>query len=116
MSCGLASNRESTCTSLFGKSFAATLGDSLSFVFGFSGRHLANKKLQKKEWFQILSMYFGKYGDILLFALALIPNPIFDAIGLVAGVFAYNFFRFFAIVWVGRFIRYFLLASFGSTL
>lgn len=97
-------------------SFGATAGDALSFAFGASGRHLANNKLKKKEWFRILSEYFKKYGDILLFILALVPNPIFDAIGLIAGVFSYNFFRFFAIVWVGRFIRYFLLATFGSYL
>lgn len=97
-------------------SFGGTLGDTLSFVFGVTGRHLTNYKLKKKKGFRILSKYFNKYGDLLLFALALIPNPIFDAIGLLAGVFAYNLFRFFVIVWIGRFIRYFLLASFGSML
>ncbi len=97
-------------------SFGGTLGDTLSFVFGSTGRHLANHKLKKKSWFRVLSKYFKKHGDWLLFAFALIPNPLFDAIGLLAGVFAYNLYKFFFIVWVGRFIRYFLLASFGSML
>ncbi len=97
-------------------SLGATAGDSIGFAFGFTGRHLTKHKLEKKRWFRILEKYFKKHGNWLLFVFALIPNPVFDAIGLIAGIFAYPFFRFFLIVWLGRFIRYFILASFGATL
>src|SRR3989304_9698820 len=69
----------------FVSSFGATLGDAIGFIFGVSGRRLANNQLKKKTWYRILSKYFKKYGDFLLFTLALIPNPIFDAVGLLAG-------------------------------
>src|SRR3989344_2155549 len=97
-------------------SFGATLGETISFAFGASGRHLANHKLKNKKWFYILSIYFKKHGDIILFVFALVPNPLFDAVGLVAGIFGYNFFKYFLLVLAGRFIRYFLLASFCATL
>lgn len=97
-------------------SLGATAGDSIGFAFGFAGHKLTYHKLEKKKWFRVLEKHFKKHGDLLLFVFALIPNPVFDAIGLIAGIFAYPFFRFFLIVWVGRFIRYFILASFGSTL
>lgn len=97
-------------------SLGATIGDTIGFAFGFAGHKLTKHRLEKKKWFRILEKYFKKHGNLLLFAFALIPNPIFDAIGLIAGIFAYPFLRFFLIVWVGRLIRYFLLASFGSTL
>ena len=97
-------------------SLAATAGDSIGFAFGFASHKLTYHKLEKKKWFRILEKHFKKHGNLLLFAFALIPNPVFDAIGLIAGIFAYPFFRFFIIVWLGRLIRYFLLASFGSML
>ena len=97
-------------------SFGAAAGDTVGFVFGITGRNLAKHSLSRKKWFRILEKHFKKHGDWLLFVLALIPNPLFDAIGLIAGIFAYPLFRFFLIVWVGRFIRYYLLAIFGSLL
>jgi membrane protein YqaA with SNARE-associated domain len=97
-------------------SLGATAGDSIGFAFGFAGHKLTKHKLEKKKWFRILEKHFKKYRGWLLFAFALIPNPVFDAIGLIAGIFAYPFFRFFLIVLLGRLIRYYLLASFGSTL
>src|SRR3990167_4320226 len=97
-------------------SFGATLGETISFAFGASGRYLANHKLKNKKWFYILSIYFKKYGDIILFVFALVPNPLFDAVGLVAGIFGYNFFKYFLLVLAGRFIRYFFFASFCAKL
>jgi membrane protein YqaA with SNARE-associated domain len=97
-------------------SLGATAGDTIGFAFGFAGHKLTKHKLEKKKWFRILEKHFKKYRGWLLFAFAIIPNPVFDAIGLIAGIFAYPFFRFFLIVWFGRLIRYYLLASFGATL
>ncbi|MBI2049627.1 VTT domain-containing protein [Candidatus Roizmanbacteria bacterium] len=97
-------------------SIGVTLGDMISYLLGFSGRHLINHHLSKKNWFIYLEKHFERRGVWLLFLLALIPNPIFDAIGLIAGVFRYSPYKFFLIVVLGRFIRFWLLAKFGSAL
>lgn len=97
-------------------SLGATAGDAVSFIFGIAGQKLAKHKLEKKKWFAVLEKLFKKHGNWILFTLALAPNPIFDAIGLIAGIFGYSFYRFFLIVWLGRLIRYFFLAYFGSKL
>lgn len=97
-------------------SMGATLGDMVNYLFGFSGRHLANHHLSKKKWFIFLEEHFKRHGTWLLFLFALIPNPIFDAIGLIAGVFRYSAYKFFLIVVAGRFIRFWLLAKLGSFL
>lgn len=97
-------------------SLGATAGDTIGFAFGFAGHKLTKHRFEKKKWFRVLEKHFKKHGNWLLFIFALIPNPVFDAIGLIAGIFAYPFFRFFLIVWLGRIIRYYLLAFFGSTL
>lgn len=95
-------------------SLGSALGDMLSFLVGIAGRHLAHHKLKKKLWFRVLNDYFRKYGGWFLLLFAFMPNPFFDTIGIVAGVFAYSPFRFFTLVFVGRFVRFLSLASFGS--
>lgn len=94
----------------------ATLGDMVNYLFGFSGRHLADHHLSKKKWFVFLEKHFKRHGTWILFLFALIPNPIFDAIGLIAGVFSYSPYKFFLIVVAGRFVRFWLLAKLGSFL
>ncbi|HZJ18130.1 MAG TPA: VTT domain-containing protein [Patescibacteria group bacterium] len=95
-------------------SVAATLGDMIGFLVGFSGRKIILEKLEKKFWFSVLEDYFKKYGGLMLFFLAFIPNPFFDAIGLVAGIFVYSPKKFIIIVTLGRFLRYLILAGIGA--
>lgn len=97
-------------------SLGATAGDTINFLFGLSGRHLINHKLAKNKWFIFLEKKFKKHGNWLLFLFAFVPNPIFDIAGLIAGIFKFSLFRFFILVFVGRFIRYYILAKFGSLL
>lgn len=95
-------------------SLGSALGDVVSFIVGFTGRRIINHKLNQKIWFKVLEDYFKKFGGIILFVFALVPNPLFDSIGLIAGIFHYNIWKYFLIVFVGRLIRFFLLATLGS--
>ncbi len=97
-------------------SLGATLGDMVGFVFGFSGRKIVNHKLSAKKWFIILEKHFKKHGGWITFILAVIPNPFFDALGILAGVLNYSPKRFFLIMFMGRLLRYALLAEFGAFL
>lgn len=97
-------------------SLGAALGDLVSFAMGFSGRKLINHKLEKKAWFIVLEKVFKKHSIWVLFLFSIIPNPAFDVIGIIAGIFAYSPLRYFLIVFAGRFLRFLLLAKFGSYL
>lgn len=100
-------------------SLGATLGDMIFFLLGYSGRKLASGKKRsfvKKVFLTVIEEYFRKYGSIIIFLLALIPNPLFDGIGLIAGVFSYSPRKFFIIVLLGRIIRYWFLAVLGNNL
>lgn len=92
----------------------AGLGDTVSYLFGFSGRKVLNHKLSKKLWFRVMEDFFEKHGGWILFLFSLIPNPIFDSFGLIAGIFSYKYWRFLTIIVVGRFIRFLIFAYFGS--
>lgn len=95
-------------------SFGTSFGDMVSYLFGHSGRHLALVNLRKKIWFKIFEDIFRKYEAIAIFMFAIIPNPLFDAVGLFAGVFGMNPIKFFLIMFTGRFARDVLLAFFGN--
>jgi membrane protein YqaA with SNARE-associated domain len=92
----------------------ASLGDMIGFLFGHSGRHLAKKKLDKHKSIRFLEKHFHRHGMLIIFLLAIIPNPFFDAIGILAGVLNYPPLKFFSIMLVGRFIRYWALAQVGA--
>lgn len=95
-------------------SLGSALGDMIGFVFGLSGRTLINHRLHKKLWFKIVNEYFKKHGGWAILVLSFIPNPVFDSIGIIAGAFAYSPVKFFILVFIGRIVRYYILASFGS--
>lgn len=94
--------------------FGACLGDMIGFLFGHSGRKLLKKQLDKHLIIRFLEKHFHRHGALITFILAVIPNPLFDAIGVLAGVVNYPPVRFFAIMFVGRFIRYWALAQVGA--
>ncbi len=95
-------------------SFGAGLGDMIGFLFGHSGRKLARKKIERHKAVRFLEKHFHKHGMLIIFIMAIIPNPFFDAIGIVAGLLNYPPLRFFIIMMVGRFIRYWALAQVGA--
>lgn len=93
-------------------SVGATLGEMVGFFLGHSGRKILSKR--KDGPYLYIKSHFRKLGDVFIFLFALIPNPFFDAIGILAGVFHYAPLRFFLIVLVGRFLRNLLLALVGA--
>lgn len=97
-------------------SLGAAFGDMVGYLFGFMGATLAKQKLTKNRFIRFVELHFDKYGGIIIFVMALIPNFLFDAIGIIAGIFHYSPIRFFIVIFIGRFLRFWLLAQFGSIL
>lgn len=95
-------------------SLGASIGDMVSYFFGYSGRSLAVHRLKKKLWFVVLEDVFKAYGTIFIFVFAVIPNPFFDAVGLFAGVLGMNYSKFFILMLTGRFARFIILALIGA--
>ena len=50
---------------------------------------------------------------MVIFKLAAIPNPLFDIGGLVAGALGMPIWRFLLSVWLGKSLRFALLATIG---
>lgn len=93
----------------------ASLGDMLAYILGRSGKHVVLNHTEH-VWYMYLKKIFSKFAAIIIFLFALIPNPFFDAIGILAGATEYPPVRFFGIMFVGRFLRNMALALIGARL
>jgi membrane protein YqaA with SNARE-associated domain len=71
----------------------------------FSGQNLNSSVLNYLQG----KYFLKKYGAIAMFFFAFIPNPIFDGIGIVAGLTGYSPLRFLIITFLGRFLRNLLI-------
>ncbi len=89
----------------------ATLGDMIGFMLGYSGTKLFARD---HRWYVWLQGWFKKLGGIMIFLFALIPNPFFDAIGIIAGAFSFSPVRFFILLFLGRLLRDIFLAYLGD--
>lgn len=86
----------------------SSMGDSLGLVFGYASKEVL--PIKAHPILVYLGKYFlKKYGVIAMFFFALIPNPIFDGIGIVAGLAGYSLIRFIVITFFGRFLRNLLI-------
>jgi uncharacterized membrane protein YdjX (TVP38/TMEM64 family) len=94
----------------------ACLGDMIGFLFGHSGRRILKKSLDRHRTIRFLEKHFHRHGGLIIFLLAIIPNPFFDAVGILAGVVNYPPKKFFIIMLLGRFLRYWSLSYLGSKL
>lgn len=90
----------------------SAIGDMVGFLLGHSGKEILLKR--NSFWYKILKETFHKFGAIFIIIFSFIPNPVFDAVGIFAGVFSYSPVKFFFYVLIGRFLRNLLLAYLGS--
>ncbi len=86
--------------------FAETLGETTGYFLGYSGRAV----ITKTRIYQRLEGWMRRRGWMLLFLISVIPNPIFDIIGVAAGALRYPLWRFFAVVWAGKLIKFITFA------
>ena len=92
----------------------SAIGDFVGYMLGRSGKEVLFKK--QSFWYNIFKETFHKFGAIFIILFSFIPNPVFDAVGVVAGLFSYSPVRFFIYVLIGRFLRNLLLAGIGAAL
>lgn len=90
----------------------AALGEMSGYLAGFAGHEIMkNRKIYK--WIEIwLIKWEGKF----IFLLALIPNPLFDLVGIIAGTFKVPWWKFWIATATGKSIQFILLATLGTHL
>lgn len=94
-------------------SIGSTLGESVGFIFGHSSRKISHPK-DHTFMESLYKIIHHKHGSLLIVALAFIPNPFFDAVGILAGLALYPLRRFLLLVFIGRLARDIIIAFVGS--
>jgi membrane protein YqaA with SNARE-associated domain len=92
----------------FVAALGASLGEGTTFLFGLTSNKFFN--LEKHKWLKKLKKtILNKWGGLVILALAFIPNPFFDGVGIVAGLSRYPIKRFLLLTFCGRFLRYIVI-------
>jgi membrane protein YqaA with SNARE-associated domain len=89
----------------------AALGELSGYLAGFSGQ----ATVENRAIYQRFYRWMEKYGPFAVVFLSLIPNPFFDAAGIVAGILKMPIRRFLISCWLGETGKMFLFAFAGST-
>jgi uncharacterized membrane protein YdjX (TVP38/TMEM64 family) len=88
----------------------AALGELTGYLAGFSGQGI----IENRKWYVRFERWMKKYGDITIFVLAIIPNPLFDVAGMTAGALKLPVWRYLIWVTLGKIIKMMIFAYFGA--
>jgi membrane protein YqaA with SNARE-associated domain len=91
----------------------AALGELVGYLAGVGGRPV----VKNRRLYERLEGWMHKRGMMLvIFLLALVPNPIFDVGGLLAGALHMPVFRFLLACWAGKTVRLIGIALLGRSI
>ncbi len=86
------------------------LGELTGYAAGYSGRAV----VENRERYERMVAWMRRYGLWVIFALSIIPNPLFDLAGIATGALRIPLPRFLLICWVGKTIKTTLFALGGK--
>ena len=79
----------------------AACGELTGYLAGVGGHGL----IADNSAYRRVSGYMKRYGMWAVFVLAVIPNPLFDIVGIMSGVLRIPVWRFFTACWAGNVIK-----------
>ena len=90
-----------------------TLGEMTGYLAGYSGQGLVNrsKTYDRVEGWMKRNEFMG---ELVVFVLALIPNPLFDAAGMAAGGLRFPISKYLIAAGLGKIIKNLLFAYGGA--
>lgn len=91
----------------------AALGELTAYLAGVGGRAVVKDRALYRR---LENQMRSKGGVMIIFLLALIPNPAFDIGGIVAGTLRMPVWQFVLAAWAGKSIRFMLVAFSGQFL
>ncbi len=90
----------------------ATLGELSGYVLGLSGQAF----VEDYRIYRRLKTLMERYGPWVILATALLPLPLFDFVGILAGATRWPLWRFLFWVFLGKAIKMLVVTYFGGLL
>lgn len=87
----------------------ATIGEMTGFLAGVGGRAV----IEDRPLYKRIHDWMSSYGLGVIFLMALIPNPVFDVGGVIAGALRVSAWRFAIACLSGKSLRFIILAHAG---
>ena len=78
-----------------------TIGETTGYAVGYGSRAAIEQRrfyVKAKEW-------MDRRGMLVLFVLSIVPNPVFDFVGIAAGSTRFPFRRFVVTVFAGKMLK-----------
>ena len=83
----------------------AGVGETIGEVSGYAIGYGGGTVVERRRFYPRLKHWMDTRGTLVIFLVSIIPNPVFDVVGIAAGGVRYPFTRFMVIVWVGKTIK-----------
>lgn len=96
----------------FVTTLGAVVGEMASYIVGYAGENT----IQHYTWYDRIKQYMEMNGTLTIFLLSVIPNPLFDLVGIIAGATNYPLRQFIIISFLGKWIKYGIFAFLGHSL
>jgi membrane protein YqaA with SNARE-associated domain len=91
---------------------AATIGELTGYLLGRGGSSLVHDS----RWVQHAHRWMRRHGFLAVSIGALIPNPVFDALGIAAGALSYPAWRFALACFLGKTGKFLIVAHLGKSI
>ena len=86
------------------------IGEMTGFMAGYGGRGV----VRGGRMYARAENWMRRWGIWAILVIAVLPLPIFDVAGVVAGVLGYPLWKFLLVGWVGKSIKYVILVVLGA--
>lgn len=95
----------------------SAVGELVGYYLGMGGSRMA-MDLDKKyfHWMGRIKKWFKKSGFMTIFIASALPDPMFDAVGIISGTLNYPVWKFFLATALGRILRNTLASLLGSVM
>lgn len=92
-------------------SLGAAIGELTGYFAGYGAEEILEKDLK----IQRIKKWMDRFGLWVLFALAVVPNPLFDLAGIVAGATEVPVYKYLIVVWLGKLVKFATVAYLGAS-
>lgn len=90
----------------------SSLGELTGYAVGYGGRKVLGGRQGK--WWALGEYVMRRWGFLTVLAMASFPNPVFDAVGILAGSLRYPVHKLLLAILIGNTLKYGAAAALGD--